>query len=72
LKPLFPFCLKNISLFAPSILATQSRSQFQSTCAMSSMLVRDLRLAGQTPTNLADNNYEVDDSVTIPARAWLD
>lgn len=32
---------------------------------MSSMLVHDLRLAGQTPGNLAENNYEVDGSVPI-------
>lgn len=37
------------------------------------MLVHDLRLAGQTPTNLANNNYEVDGSVTIQhALAWID
>jgi len=40
---------------------------------MSSMLVHDLRLEGTTPSNLADNNYEVDGNVKIAdAMAWID
>jgi hypothetical protein len=39
---------------------------------MSSMLVHDLRLAGVTPSGLADNNYEVDGSVPIQhAIDWI-
>jgi len=39
---------------------------------MSSMLVHDARLAGQSPTNLADNIYEVDGSVAIQhAVDWI-
>ena len=39
---------------------------------MSSMLVHDARLAGQSPTNLADNIYEVDGSVSIQqAVDWI-
>ena len=39
---------------------------------MSSMLVHDARLAGQSPTNLADNIYEVDGSASIQqAVDWI-
>jgi hypothetical protein len=39
---------------------------------MSSMLVHDARLDGQSPTNLADNIYEVDGSVAIQhAVDWI-
>lgn len=39
---------------------------------MSSMLVHDLRLAGRTPSNLADNNYEVDGNTSIAAAmSWI-
>lgn len=39
---------------------------------MSSMLVHDLRVAGDTPSNLADNNFKVDGSTTISgALSWI-
>jgi hypothetical protein len=39
---------------------------------MASMLVHDMRLAGATPSGLADNNYEVDGTVSIQhAIDWI-
>jgi hypothetical protein len=39
---------------------------------MGSMLVHDMRLSGGTPTNLAENNYEVDGSVAVQhAFDWI-
>ena len=72
LRGLFPLLLspefRQPEFFACSFVYYHPRTELP----MPSMLVHDLRLAGNTPSNLAENNYEVDGTVSIShALDWI-